>query len=52
MTYHLVTPDDHWRNLTENPIQTWKNHFIGVLRGTAVSFPSQLWCEAIPQAEG
>ena len=28
MTYQLVPPDDHRRNLSEKAIQTWKDHFI------------------------
>ena len=50
MSYQLVTPDDHRRNIVERAIQTWKNHFVGVLSGTAAIFPLQLWCQAIPQA--
>ena len=39
MTFKLVPPDDHCRNLAKKSIQTWKDHFIGVLSGTAASFP-------------
>ena len=31
MSYQLVPPDDHHRNIAERAIQTWKNHFVGVL---------------------
>ena len=51
MTFQLVPRDDHRRNLAEKAIQTWKDHFIGVLSGTAASFPEHLWCQIIPQAE-
>ena len=51
MTYQLVPPDDHHRNVTEQEIQTWKNHFVSVLSGTAWTFPLHLWCRVIPQAE-
>ena len=51
ITYQLVPLDDHWRNLSEKLIQTRKDHFIGVMSGTAYSFPAYLWCKAIPQAE-
>ena len=51
MTYHLLPPDDHWRNLAYKKIQTWENHFIGVMSGTKESFPAHLWCQAILQAE-
>ena len=51
MTFQLVPPDDHRRNPAERAIQTWKNHFVSVLSGAAATFPSHLWCQAIPQAE-
>ena len=51
MTYQLVPPDKHRRNIAEKLIQTWKYHFIGVLCGTAASFPMHFWCQLITQAE-
>ena len=51
MTYQLVPPDDHIRNIAENAIQTWKDHFISVLSGTATTFPMHLWCQLLPQME-
>ena len=51
MTFQLVPPDDHRRNLAERSIQTWKDHFFGVLSGTASTFPLHLWCQIIHQAE-
>ena len=51
MTYQLVPPDDHRRNISEQAIQTWKNHFVSVLSGAASTFPLHLWCRVIPQAE-
>ena len=51
MTYQLVPPDDHRRNIAERAIQTWKNHFFSVLSGAASTFPLHLWCRVIPQAE-
>ena len=51
MSYQLIPPDDHRRNISERAIQTWKNYFIGVLSGTAATFPIQLWCQIIPQAK-
>ena len=51
MSNQLVLPDDHRRNIAEKSIQTWKNHFVGVLGGAADTFPLHLWCQAIPQAE-
>ena len=51
MTFQLMLIDDHHRNLAENSIQTWKDHFIGVMSRTAATFPIHLWCQEIPQAE-
>ena len=51
MTYQLVPPNNHRRNIAEEAIQTWKYHFIGVLSGAAANFPLNLWCQAIPQAK-
>ena len=44
MSYQLVPPDVHRRNIAERSIQMWKIHFIGILAGTAATFPLQLWC--------
>jgi hypothetical protein len=35
MTYELVPPDDHQRNMAKKAIQTFKDHFVGVLSGCA-----------------
>ena len=51
MTYQIVPPDNHCRNIDEKAIQTWKNHFVSVLSREAAMFPLQLWCQSIPQAE-
>ena len=51
MTYQLVPQDDHRRNIAERAIQTWKNHFVSVLSGTASTFLLHLWCQVIQQAE-
>ena len=51
MTYQLVPPDEHWRNIAEKAMQTWKDHFVSVLSGTANNFPLHLWCQLIPQME-
>ena len=51
MTYQLVPPDDHRRNSSEREIQTWKNHFVSVLSGAALTFLLHLWYQVIPQAE-
>ena len=51
MTYQLVPPDDHRRNVAAKEIQTWKDHFIAALSGTANNVPLHLWCQVIPQME-
>ena len=51
MTFQLVPLDDHRRNLAEKEIQTWKDHFIGVMSGTTAAFPAHLWYQEIPQVE-
>ncbi len=51
MTYQLVPPDDHWCNMTEKAIQTFKDHFIGVLSGCTAIMPIHLWCQLLPQIE-
>eukprot|EP00804_Cyclotella_cryptica_P015207 CCRYP_000733-RA/>CCRYP_000733-RA protein AED:0.43 eAED:0.26 QI:0/0/0/1/1/1/3/0/840 len=42
MTYQLVPPNDHRRNIAEKAIQTWKDHFVSALSGTADNFPLHL----------
>eukprot|EP00804_Cyclotella_cryptica_P001885 CCRYP_007356-RA/>CCRYP_007356-RA protein AED:0.20 eAED:0.20 QI:0/-1/0/1/-1/1/1/0/768 len=51
MTYQLVPPDDHRRNIAKRAIQTWKDHFIAVISGTDTKFPLHLWCQLLPQME-
>ena len=51
MSYQLVPPNNHLRNIDERAIQTWKNHFLGVLARTAATFPLHLWYQIISQAE-
>jgi len=51
MAYQLVPPNDHRHNIAEKAIQTWKDHFVGVLSGTSDTFPLHLWCQALPQME-
>eukprot|EP00804_Cyclotella_cryptica_P007138 CCRYP_020037-RA/>CCRYP_020037-RA protein AED:0.43 eAED:0.43 QI:0/0/0/1/0/0/2/0/331 len=51
MSYQLVPPDDHRRNVAKKAIQTWKDHFIAVLSSTADKFPLHLWCQLIPHME-
>ena len=51
MTYQLVAPDEHRRNIAEKTIQTWKDHFIVVCSGVSANFPMHLWFRLIPQAE-
>ena len=51
MTYQLVTPDDHCRNIAEKAIQTFKNHFVSILCGTDDNFPMKWWDRLLEQAE-
>ena len=51
MSYQLVPPDNQRRNIAERSIQTWNNHFVGVLSGAAATFTLHIWCQAIPQAK-
>ena len=51
MTYQLVPPDDHRRNIAGKTIQTWKYHFIVVCSGVSAHFPMHLWCRLVPQSE-
>eukprot|EP00804_Cyclotella_cryptica_P018671 CCRYP_007187-RB/>CCRYP_007187-RB protein AED:0.29 eAED:0.29 QI:0/-1/0/1/-1/0/1/0/524 len=51
MTYQLVPPDDHRRNVAKKAIQTWKDHFVAVISGTADKFSLHLWCQLIPHME-
>jgi hypothetical protein len=51
MTYELVPPDDHQCNMAEKAIQTFKDHFVGILSGCAPTFPLHLWCQLLPQVE-
>ena len=51
MTYQLAPPNDHHRTIVKKAIHTFKAHFISILCWTVKSFPLQLWCQLLPQAE-
>jgi hypothetical protein len=51
MTYKLVPPDDHQRNLAKKAIRTFKDHMISVLSGCSPTMPMHLWCQLFPQIE-
>jgi hypothetical protein len=51
MTYELVPPDDHLRNMAKKAIKTFKAHFVGVFSGCAPTLPLHLWCQLLPQVE-
>ena len=51
MTYQLVPPDMHRRNMAEKAIQTFKDHFVAILSGVDESFPMHLWDRLLPQTE-
>ena len=48
-TLQLVPPDNHWRNLAERAIQTFKSHFKAILAGVADNFPMNLRDRLLPQ---
>jgi hypothetical protein len=37
--------------MAEKAIQTFKDHFVGVLSGCAPSMPIHLWCQLLPQVK-
>ncbi len=37
--------------MVEKAIQTFKDHFVGVLSGCAPTMPIHLWCQLLPQVE-
>jgi hypothetical protein len=51
MTHELVPPNNHWRNIAEWAIQTFKNHFILILSGVDNRFPLSLWCHLVKPAK-
>ena len=51
MEYQLVPPNDNCQNIAKKALQTFKHHFVAVLCGTDVTFPMQLWCRILRQAE-
>ena len=51
MTWELVPPDCHQRNIAKRAIQTFKNHFVAILSGVDNRFPLSLWCHLVRPAE-
>ena len=51
MTYEFVPPEEHQQNMAKKSIQTFKDHFVGVLSGCAKTMPMHLWCQLLPQVE-
>ena len=51
MTFQLVPPDDHFRNLAEKEIQAWKDHSIDIISGMTAAFPFHLWFQSISQTD-
>ena len=49
--FQLVPPNIHRRNAAERAIRTFKNHFIAGLSSVHPTFPIQLWCRLLQQAE-
>ncbi len=50
MTWELVLPDCHQRNIAKRAIQTFKNHFVAILSGVDDRFPLSLWCHLVRPA--
>jgi hypothetical protein len=51
MTWELIPPDCHQRNIAKRAIQTFKNHFVAILSGVNDRFPLSLWCHLVRPAE-
>lgn len=51
MTYQLVPPDMHWRNIAEKAIQTFTDHFVVKVSVVDDTFPMHLWDWLLPLAE-
>ncbi len=51
MTYELIPPKEHRRNMAVKAIQTFKDHFVRVLSGCAPSMPIHHWCQLLPQVK-
>ena len=51
ITFQLVPPHDHRRNVAEKAIQVFKDHFVSVLCGADVNMPLKLWCRLLPHTE-
>ena len=51
LKYQIVTANDHWQNLAERAIQTYKSYLISNLHGTDSEFPAHLWCRLLEQVE-
>ncbi len=48
-TMQLVPPGNHWQNLAEGAIQTFKHHFKAIIAGVDDNFPMNLWDRLLPQ---
>ncbi len=51
MTYQLVPPHNHRRNIAETAIKVFKAHFISILCSADTDFPLHLWDRLLQQAE-
>jgi hypothetical protein len=51
MTHKLVPPDCHHRIIAKCAIQTFKNHFVSILRGADNRFHLSLWCHLVRPVE-
>ena len=51
MTYQLVPPGDHQRNIAEKAVQIFKDHFVANMCGIDPRCPLHIWCQFLPQTE-
>ena len=49
MTYQLVPPNVHRRNIANHAIHSFKVYFLSILAGVDAAFPRYLWDTHIPQ---
>ena len=51
MTHELVPPNCHRRNMAEQAIQMFKNHFVLILSEVDDRFPLSMWCYLVRPAK-
>ena len=51
VNYQLVPAHNHWKNVAEQAIRTWKNHFLAGLSSADTNFPMHVWHWLIDQED-